>query len=87
MKTPTLEPRPDSTGLDRREFFASAVKGLTLAFVMPEVSRLSELEAAGSGGTVNAWLPSARVVRTSTVGRLFGASVNGNCALICPSLE
>ena len=40
----------------RRQFLGTAAGGFTLAFFLPEVSRLGEMEAAGPSTQVNAWL-------------------------------
>ncbi|MFN7924514.1 MAG: molybdopterin cofactor-binding domain-containing protein [Bryobacteraceae bacterium] len=52
--TLTTPKKKNATG--RRQFLATATGGFTLAFVMPEVSKIAELEAAGAGGKVNVWL-------------------------------
>ncbi|MBN9658578.1 MAG: xanthine dehydrogenase family protein molybdopterin-binding subunit [Acidobacteria bacterium] len=55
--TPEVRPATDTRqNVGRRGFLASAAGGLTLAFFIPEVSRLSDVEAAGLPGQVNAWL-------------------------------
>ncbi|MGC4054867.1 MAG: molybdopterin-dependent oxidoreductase [Paludibaculum sp.] len=59
MATTTPEVCPKhatSNNVGRRGFLASAAGGLTLAFFLPEASRLSEAEAAPLPGQVNAWL-------------------------------
>lgn len=42
--------------MDRRSFLGGAVSGLTLAFFLPEVNRMGELDAATGGTAVNSWL-------------------------------
>lgn len=42
--------------VSRRDFLARTASGLTLAFFLPELSRLGDVEALGAGGQVNSWL-------------------------------
>lgn len=57
MATTTPEVRPTHNNRPgRRAFLQRAAAGLTVAFFLPEVSRLSDAEAAPLPGQVNAWL-------------------------------
>ena len=55
MPTMTLEKNQQKQGSTRRGFLSAAAGGLTLSFLLPEVTRLDELQAAVPG-TVNTWL-------------------------------
>ena len=64
MPLKTLEQMPDqqtapaqhaSNKLGRRSFLTRAVGGLTLGFLLPEISRIGEMQAAVPG-QVNTWL-------------------------------
>ncbi len=45
-----------NAGLSRRKFLGSTAAGLVVAFVLPEVGRMGEAQAAGAATAVNAWL-------------------------------
>ncbi len=59
---------------DRRSFLTSAVSGLTLAFFMPEVNRMGELDAASTGVGVNSWL---QVATDESITLTIGSSEMG----------
>jgi isoquinoline 1-oxidoreductase subunit beta len=66
--------RSKKTRLRRREFLATAAGGFTLSFLMPEISRVSELQAAPTPGQVNAWL---QIGTDNTITLTVGSSEMG----------
>ncbi len=56
MNIPKPLNSPSMEQSSRRAFLGTAASGLTLAFYLPEVSRIDELNAAQFGSPVNAWL-------------------------------
>ena len=56
MNIPKPLNSPSMEQSSRRAFLGTAASGLTLAFFLPEVSRIDELNAAQFGSPVNAWL-------------------------------
>ncbi len=73
MATQKVEPRTAENRLGRRGFLVRAAGGLSLGFLLPEVSRFGEAEAA-TPGTVNAWL---YIGTDETVRLTIGASEMG----------
>lgn len=71
--TPEVRPTPENRP-GRRAFLQHAAAGLTVAFFLPEVSRLSEAEAAPLPGQVNAWL---RVGTDNSITLTIGSSEMG----------
>lgn len=64
-----------ATSMDRRGFLATAASGLSLAFFLPEVSRISEAQASTSvPGQVNTWL---KIGTDGSVTLTVGASEMG----------
>lgn len=66
---------PAANRIDRRGFLAKAGAGLTLAFCLPEVPRVAELQASAAvPGLVNTWL---KIGTDGTVSLTIGASEMG----------
>jgi isoquinoline 1-oxidoreductase subunit beta len=72
MSTEVRSQTPTKRGMSRREFIATAAGGLSLAFFLPEVTRLGEVEAAVS--QVNTWL---RVGTDESITLTIGSSEMG----------
>ena len=78
MPTNTLEMNPvagktEERKLGRRGFLTSAIGGLTVSFLLPEITRLGELQAAVPG-QVNTWL---QIATDETITLTIGASEMG----------
>jgi isoquinoline 1-oxidoreductase beta subunit len=56
IDAPEVSARKTETHVSRRDFLVKTAGGLTLAFFLPEVTRLGEVDAAASGTQVNSWL-------------------------------